>query len=180
MKFTAKTPNAGVASFEKDHNKIDGATVTIQVQTVIETPGGTIPVYKADIRFFRPNSGEYFYPPGCHSAEHLLSTAIYALYGAKILDLSPMGCMTGFYCTFLAEELLIRDAWTQVFSAALMSDALPGASPETCGNYLMHDVVSGKRAIQNFLAGFSESAFKVKLPNTSYAEKAEDSLTAVN
>ncbi|MDR1822063.1 MAG: S-ribosylhomocysteine lyase [Oscillospiraceae bacterium] len=162
MQFTAKTPNVGVASFAKDHFKIEGSTITVQVQTVIETQVGEIPVYKADIRFFKPNSGEYFYLPGCHSAEHLLSTAIYAIHGAKILDLSPMGCMTGFYCTFLAPELLEHSAWVRVFEDALAIEELPGALPETCGNYLMHDVISAKKALREFLAGFSEKKLRVK------------------
>ncbi|MDR0813792.1 MAG: S-ribosylhomocysteine lyase [Oscillospiraceae bacterium] len=162
MEFKAKTPNVGVASFAKDHFKIEPHSVTIQVQTIIETSGGEIPVYKADIRFYRPNSGEYFYLLGCHSAEHLLSTAAYAIYGAKILDLSPMGCMTGFYCTFLAPELLEYSAWVRIFEDALAIETLPGALPETCGNYLMHDTISAKKALREFLNGYSEELFRVK------------------
>ncbi|MCP6565099.1 S-ribosylhomocysteine lyase, partial [Klebsiella pneumoniae] len=59
-------------------------------------------IKKYDIRFKQPNK-EHMKMPGLHSLEHLMAENI-RNHTDKVVDLSPMGCQTGFYVSFINHD----------------------------------------------------------------------------
>ncbi len=94
-------------------------------------------------------------PKVAHSLEHLFAVALRAECeehqgDLKVLDVSPMGCRTGYYLTVLnpAGALPLSRATEAVramLPGALEIGELPGARLETCGAYREHDF-EGARA----------------------------------
>ena len=80
-----------VESFNLDHTKV--VAPYIRVADRKEWQGVT--VTKFDIRFTQPNK-EFLDPAAIHSLEHLLAEELRHQVD-NIIDLSPMGCRTGFY-----------------------------------------------------------------------------------
>ena len=76
-----------------------------------------------------------------HAIEHLAATYLRnePQWKEKVLYFGPMGCRTGFYL-LLKGDLSSRDALPLVRDCfrfiADYRDAIPGASPKDCGNYL--------------------------------------------
>ena len=94
-------------------------------------------VMTLDLRFKRPNAGDYVSPAALHSIEHMLATALRnGPQKEHILYFGPMGCRTGFY--LLTEGLTYREAYEALRAAlAACADmgAVPGARRSECGNY---------------------------------------------
>ena len=76
-----------------------------------------------------------------HTIEHLAATYLRndPQYGDKTIYFGPMGCRTGFYL-LLAGDYESKDIVplvTAMFEFIRdFKDAVPGASPKDCGNYL--------------------------------------------
>jgi len=75
----------------------------------------------------------------------------------KVLDVSPMGCRTGYYLTVLNPVGALplskaTEAVRAMLPSALEIKELPGARLETCGAYREHDF-EGARAEIARLAG---------------------------
>ena len=90
-----------VESFKLDHNKVKAPFV--RKCCVLDGKMGD-KVSKFDLRFLQPNK-EAFGTAAMHGLEHLLATYLREeLEG--LIDLSPMGCRTGFYLVMWAEEMI--------------------------------------------------------------------------
>lgn len=87
-----------VESFNLDHTKV--VAPYIRVADRKEWQGVT--VTKFDIRFTQPNK-EFLDPAAIHSLEHLLAEELRHQVD-NIIDLSPMGCRTGFYLTVFGKH----------------------------------------------------------------------------
>ena len=104
-------------SFTVDHTRMAAPAVR-----VAKTPhGDTITVF--DLRFCRPNL-EVMPERGIHTLEHLFAGFMRDHLngqGVEIIDISPMGCRTGFYMSLIGvpEEQRVADAWK-----AAMADVL--------------------------------------------------------
>ncbi len=106
-----------------------------------------------DLRFKKPNGGDYISPAALHTVEHLLATAL--RNSAKkddIIYFGPMGCRTGFYL------LTVNLGYPQVlallkesFAVALNFTEVPGNKREECGNYLEHDLDGAKLECEKYL-----------------------------
>ena len=88
-----------VESFELDHRKVKAPY--IRKCCLLNGPQGDS-VTKFDIRFLQPNK-EAFGTAAMHGLEHLLA---YELRNnlEGIIDLSPMGCRTGFYLSIFGDR----------------------------------------------------------------------------
>ena len=131
-------------SFRVDHTRMQAPAV--RVAKTMKTPGGdTITVF--DLRFTVPNK-TMLSERGIHTLEHLFAGFMRDHLngdGVEIIDLSPMGCRTGFYLSLIGSpaEQQVVDAWK-----ASMNDVLKVASerqiPELneyqCGTYLLHSL----------------------------------------
>lgn len=98
-----------------------------------------------DVRMKAPNREPALHPGALHTIEHLAATYLRndAEWKDRILYWGPMGCLTGNY-------LLVRGDYTPrdvlpvlvrcfEFIAGYEGD-VPGAAPQDCGNYLLHDL----------------------------------------
>jgi len=131
-------------SFTVDHTRMEAPAV--RVAKTMTTPGGdTITVF--DLRFCLPNQ-EILSERGIHTLEHLFAGFMRDhLNGdsVEIIDISPMGCRTGFYMSLIGtpSEQQVADAWI-----ASMDDVeevesqnqIPELNEYQCGTYSMHSL----------------------------------------
>lgn len=142
-------------SFTVDHTIMPAPAV--RKAKGMKTPcGDAITVF--DLRFCRPNE-EIMPERGIHTLEHLFAGFMRDhLNGndVEIIDISPMGCRTGFYMSVIGtpDEQRVADAW-----AASMGDVLHVARQEEipelniyqCGTCKMHSLDEAKAIAQGVL-----------------------------
>lgn len=106
-----------------------------------------------DLRFKKPNTGDYISPKALHTVEHLLATVLRnSEKKDDIIYFGPMGCRTGFYLLTINlgyGELL--ELLKQSFKTALTFKEVPGNKREECGNYLEHDLKDALRECRQYL-----------------------------
>ena len=121
-----------VESFELDHRKVKAPY--IRKCCLLNGPKGDY-VTKFDIRFLQPNK-EAFGTAAMHGLEHLLAYKLRDTLDG-IIDLSPMGCRTGFYLSIFgnrdSEE--IKVAVENALKEILEAKEIPAANEIQCGNY---------------------------------------------
>lgn len=106
-----------------------------------------------DLRFKKPNGGDFISPKSLHTVEHLLATTLRnSAQRENVIYFGPMGCRTGFYL------LTVNLTYNQVLAllkescaAALALEEIPGNRREECGNYLEHDLQSAKKDIAEYV-----------------------------
>lgn len=135
-------------SFTVDHTIMPAPAV--RKAKGMKTPkGDDITVF--DLRFVRPNE-EILSQEGIHTLEHLFAGFMRDHLNSKtteIIDISPMGCRTGFYMSVIGtpSEEVVADAWE-----ASMKDILnvkeqkdiPELNIYQCGTYKMHSLEDAK------------------------------------
>jgi len=109
-----------------------------------------------DIRMKEPNREPALHPGAIHTIEHLAATFLRndPEWGNRIVYWGPMGCLTGNY-------LLVRGDYRPTDIVPLLTRAfefiagyegdIPGAKPEDCGNYLLHDLPMARWEARRFL-----------------------------
>ena len=94
-----------------------------------------------DLRMTAPNREPVMNTAEVHTIEHLGATFLRnePRWKDRVIYFGPMGCRTGFYL-LLAGELSAREVLPLVTDCFRFirdyRDAVPGASPRDCGNYL--------------------------------------------
>lgn len=107
-------------SFKVDHTKMPAPAV--RLAKVMKTPkGDDISVF--DLRFCIPNK-DIMSEKGTHTLEHLFAGFMRDHLNSnsvEIIDISPMGCRTGFYMSLIGtpDEKSVAKAWK-----AAMKDVL--------------------------------------------------------
>lgn len=146
-----------VESFELDHTKVKAPFVR---KCCVQTGKNGDRVTKFDIRFTQPNVSE-MESDGIHTLEHLM--AVYMRdYSDDIIDLSPMGCRTGFYMTVWGEPEVcdIIDMLNKTLSRVLTTTEIPAQNPVQCGNYKLHSLEKAVSYADAALkAGFSDKIY---------------------
>ena len=125
-----------IASFTVDHIKLlPGLYVSRKDKAGAET------VTTFDLRLTKPNEEPVMNTAEVHTIEHLGATYLRnePTWKDKVLYFGPMGCRTGFYL-LLAGDYSSREVLPLVTECFRFirdyRDAVPGASPKDCGNYL--------------------------------------------
>ena len=125
-----------IASFTVDHIKLlPGLYVSRKDKAGAET------VTTFDLRLTKPNEEPVLNTAEVHTIEHLGATYLRnePTWKDKVLYFGPMGCRTGFYL-LLAGNYSSREVLPLVTECFRFirdyRDAVPGASPKDCGNYL--------------------------------------------
>lgn len=125
-----------IASFTVDHIKLlPGLYVSRKDKAGAET------VTTFDLRLTKPNEEPVMNTAEVHTIEHLGATYLRnePIWKDKVLYFGPMGCRTGFYL-LLAGDYSSREVLPLVTECFRFirdyRDAVPGASPKDCGNYL--------------------------------------------
>lgn len=136
-------------SFSLDHRIV--AAPYIRVAEVRPLKSGGV-VTKFDIRFHQPNAG-HLEMPTLHSIEHMLAGFLRDR-SEDVIDISPMGCQTGFYIAIDGEFTAPQMA--QLLELAmgdiLVAGEVPAANVEQCGWAASHSLEGAKRAVGEFLA----------------------------
>jgi S-ribosylhomocysteine lyase len=121
-----------VESFKLDHTKVKAPY--IRKCCVLDGVNGD-KVTKFDLRFLQPNV-ETFGTAAIHGLEHLLATYLRETLD-NIIDLSPMGCRTGFYLIMWGEvePQTVKEGLENALKMVLKVDEMPAATAIECGNY---------------------------------------------
>ena len=131
-------------SFTVDHTIM--AAPAVRVAKTMNTPhGDTITVF--DLRFCKPNK-EVMPERGIHTLEHLFAGFMRNHLngdGVEIIDISPMGCRTGFYMSLIGtpDEQRVATAWKGAMQDVLkVTDQrkIPELNEYQCGTYEMHSL----------------------------------------
>ncbi len=144
-----------VESFTLDHTRV--IAPFIRLCTVYKGEKGDT-VSKYDIRFKQPNKGE-LESAGIHTLEHLMATYM-RNYMEGIIDLSPMGCRTGFYLTVWGQPDIscVTEAVTKSLKDVVSAREVPAVNPIQCGNYRLHSLeLAVKYAKEVLESGFNEN-----------------------
>jgi len=142
-------------SFTVDHTKMPAPAV--RVAKHMSTPcGDDITVF--DLRFCVPNEG-ILSEKGIHTLEHLFAGFMRNHLNSddvEIIDISPMGCRTGFYMSLIGtpKKKKVAKAWK-----ASMEDVLnvkdqrdiPELNIYQCGTYKMHSLSEAKEIAQEVI-----------------------------
>ena len=142
-------------SFTVDHTRMHAPAV--RVAKTMQTPkGDTITVF--DLRFTVPNQ-DILSEKGIHTLEHLYAGFMRAhLNGAdiEIIDISPMGCRTGFYMSLIGSpsEQQVADAWLNSMKDVLNvedQNKIPELNIYQCGTAAMHSLGEAKAIAQQII-----------------------------
>jgi S-ribosylhomocysteine lyase len=136
-------------SFRLDHQKVQAPYV--RLAGVKETPRGDR-IEKYDLRFAQPNQ-DALSTGALHTLEHLLATYL-RTHLDGVVDISPMGCRTGFYMVALGEPgpQKVLDAFRNTLQEVVNhAGPVPGVSDLECGNYRDHDLEGAKAWAQRVL-----------------------------
>lgn len=138
-----------VESFNLDHTKVQAPFVRL---AGIKKGINGDEVYKYDIRFKQPNK-EHMNMPALHSIEHLMAENI-RNHTDHVVDLSPMGCQTGFYLSLINhtdyDEVL--DIIEKTFNDVLNATEVPACNEVQCGWAASHSLEGAKELAKEMLA----------------------------
>ncbi|MDD3342610.1 MAG: S-ribosylhomocysteine lyase [Sulfurospirillaceae bacterium] len=142
-------------SFCVDHVKMPAPAV--RVAKKMKTPkGDEISVF--DLRFCKPNQ-DILPERGIHTLEHLFAGFMRQHLngnGVEIIDISPMGCRTGFYMSLVGDpnEERVVNAWEasmkDVLSVKSEKD-IPELNIYQCGTCQMHSLDEAQTIAQKIL-----------------------------
>ena len=125
-----------IASFTIDHIKLEPGIYVSRRDHI-----GSETITTFDLRMTSPNDEPVMNTAEVHTIEHRGATFLrnHDVYKEKVIYFGPMGCRTGFYL-LLAGNYTSRDIVpliTEMYEFIRdFKDAVPGASPKDCGNYL--------------------------------------------
>ena len=147
------TKKMNVESFNLDHTKVKAPFV--RLAGVKEGKNGDV-IHKYDIRFKQPNK-EHMEMPALHSLEHLMAENI-RNHSDYIVDVSPMGCQTGFYLTVINHDNYdeILDVLEKTLNDVLTADEVPACNEVQCGWAASHSLEGAKQLAEEMLAKRSE------------------------
>ncbi len=148
---------AKVESFELDHTKVQAPYVRLAGTE----QNNDIWMEKYDLRFLQPNQ-DAMSTAAMHTIEHLLAVNLRDELN-DIIDLSPMGCRTGFYLILWNQHSAreVRDALVKTLNKILEMETVPATTAKECGNYKDHSLFGAKEYVKMVLAdGFSLDPFE--------------------
>ena len=137
-------------SFLVDHVKMPSPG--LRVAKHVKTPSGDI-ITVYDVRFAKPNQ-EIIDEKAMHTLEHLFAGYMRDnLPNYEIIDISPMGCRTGFYMSVIGEpkDEEVIDAWKKSMQNILKTDTIPEANVYQCGSCYMHSLEGAKKVAEHIL-----------------------------
>lgn len=142
-------------SFKVDHTIMPAPSVRL-AKNMMTPKGDPINVY--DLRFVRPNH-ELLDSRGIHTLEHLFAGFMRQFLNSslvEIIDISPMGCRTGFYMSLIGTPTMesVRDAFLQSMHAILTikdQSQIPELNEYQCGSYKEHSLPETHKIAQNII-----------------------------
>lgn len=149
-----------IESFTLDHNKV--VAPYVRMAGVKDLKGGG-KVVKYDVRFTQPNI-EVLPTATVHTIEHSLATTLREITDG-VIDISPMGCQTGFYVATDGDLISSREEFLPILLEAmerlLLLEEVPGATRLECGYADNHNLLAAKTAVKDFLSTSEEELLSV-------------------
>ena len=159
-----------IPSFSVDHTRIIPGIFTSRTDTL-----GDYTVTTYDVRVTRPNIEPAVDVAAMHSLEHIIATYLRndPDWKDQIIYWGPMGCLTGFYLILKGNRKPkeIYDLILRAFQSVEHAEDVPGASPENCGNYLMHNLGMAKWYARRFAGYLTENAGKNEIFEYPHAQR---------
>lgn len=143
-------------SFTVDHTRMKAPAVRV-AKSMATPKGDTITVF--DLRFCIPNK-QILTERGIHTLEHLFAGFMREQLNSEsieIIDISPMGCRTGFYMSLIGSpsEAQVAEAWLAAMHSvlAVKTEAeIPELNAYQCGTYKMHSLAQAQEIAHNIIA----------------------------
>ena len=114
---------------------------------------GTVTTF--DLRFRKPNSGQYLDNMTIHSIEHMFDTYIRndEAVGDCVLHFGPMGCQTGFHLLLdKSDAQAAYDAVIRTLNKIIEhTGSVFGATRQECGNYYNLSLSAAKQECTRYL-----------------------------
>ena len=143
-----QTPRMNVESFNLDHRTVAAPYIRIADRKTL--PAGDH-LTKFDVRFTQPNV-EALDSAAVHSLEHMMAEHI-RNHSQQVIDVSPMGCRTGFYVLLEGEHS--PESFAPVLEATLKdllaAIEVPAANEIQCGWGAHHSLAGAQEAARHFL-----------------------------
>lgn len=157
-----------IASFTIDHDNLLRGIYVSRKDGI-----GDDTVTTFDIRMKEPNREPALHQGAIHTIEHLAATYLRndPEWKDRIVYWGPMGCLTGNYLLMRGdlESRDIVDLMRRTFRFVADFDGdIPGAAPNDCGNYLLHDLPMAKWESKKYLEEVLEC---IKDENLTYPTK---------
>ena len=151
-----------IPSFSVDHTRIIPGIFESRVDTL-----GDELVTTFDVRLKQPNAEPAIAPAAMHTIEHVIATFLrnHPDWKDQLVYWGPMGCLTGFYIIVKGRPAaadmypILLDAFRYMLD---YEGDVPGATPENCGNYLMHDLPMAKWEAARYVS-YLETADKTAI-----------------
>ena len=131
-----------VESFKLDHTQVSAPYVRF-VQRIVGPKGDV--VCKYHISLIKPNASS-IPTSAIHTLEHL-----FAIYGrdylAEIIDISPMGCRTGFSLMVFREMDVVelQKIVIKILKKIMDTEKIPTSTVKECGNHRDHFLADAKK-----------------------------------
>ncbi|MDO5059480.1 MAG: S-ribosylhomocysteine lyase [Neisseria sp.] len=137
-----------VESFNLDHTKVKAPYV--RLACVTDGDFGD-KIYKYDLRVCQPNQ-DHMEMPALHSLEHLMAE-LSRNHSDKIVDISPMGCQTGFYIALLnmGEYDEVLALIENTLKDVLVAEEVPACNEVQCGWAASHSLEGAQKIAQYLL-----------------------------
>lgn len=142
------TKKMNVESFNLDHTKVKAPYVRLAGTT--EGEKGDV-IYKYDLRFAQPNK-EHMEMPSLHSLEHMMAE-FSRNHSSKIVDISPMGCQTGFYLSVINDSSYegVLKVLESTLNDVLTATEVPACNEVQCGWAASHSLEGAKELAKEML-----------------------------
>ncbi len=134
-----------IQSFTIDHTRLKPGIYVSRDDSLFRT---------FDLRITKPNKEPAVAIAAMHSMEHLMATWFRnSRVGQDVVYVGPMGCLTGMYIVMTGDYDVqqMRELTMECLEWILTQDEVPATTPETCGNYLLHDLPMCKWECRRYL-----------------------------
>nr|WP_307256960.1 S-ribosylhomocysteine lyase [Oikeobacillus pervagus] len=147
------TGKMNVESFNLDHTKVKAPYV--RLAGVTEGENGD-KILKYDIRFCQPNQ-DHMEMASLHSLEHMMAE-FSRNHSDKIVDISPMGCQTGYYIAVINHEDYedILNIIEKTLKDVLGATEVPACNEVQCGWAASHNLEGAKEIARKMLVKRNE------------------------
>lgn len=138
-----------VESFNLDHPMVKALYVRL---ADIKAGENGDRIHKYDMRICQSNQ-EHMEMPSLHSLEHLMAE-LSRNHSDKVVDISPMGCQTGFYVAMINHDDYdgVLDLLEGTLKDVLAADEVPACNEMQCGWAVSHSLEGAKQIARGFLA----------------------------
>lgn len=138
-----------VESFNLDHTKVKAPY--IRLADIKEGIHGD-QIHKYDLRICQPNKA-HMEMPALHSLEHLMAE-LSRNHSDKVVDISPMGCQTGFYIAMINHDDYedVLSIIEKTLKDVLEASEVPACNEMQCGWAASHSLKGAQDLAQDLLS----------------------------